>query len=170
MKIINAMKTTNSPRGIKVQTELEIETAQKVLDKINFENAIIVIEKNGTLFACKIPMYNLVKGLAITGKKCKILCPLGKNQVDEFIENGELTKIGISTDLEKFYNKSYYSVSNNGQAIEYFLAQQKHCKFHHQTKMLNGKGEFLNCEVKFFSFDKTSGTPSATFESLKTIG
>lgn len=108
-------------------------------------------------------MHRLTENLAISGKKCKFLAPLGKNQVIDLIENGTLEKIGSSDDLEKF------GKSNNGKNIEYFLARKTRKSFDHSGKMTDGNGEFRNTEVKFFSFDKTSGTPSATCESLASI-
>ena len=110
-----------------------------------------------------MPFNRLTENLAISGKKCKFLSPLGKNQVLELIENGTLENIGNSADLEKF------GKSNNGKNIEFFLARKTRKGFDHNGKMTNGNGEFRKTEVKFFSFDKTSGTPSATCESLASI-
>ena len=169
MKIINANKQTNSPRGLKQQTELEKLTAKKLLEKVNFKNATIVIEYNSQLYACKVPMYRLTDQLAISGKRAKFLCPFGKSQVIDFIANGDLEKIGSSEDLDKYFNSNRYKVTNNGQAIEYFLSQRYHAKFDHYGKMTGGNGEFRNTEVKFFSFDKTTGTPSATCENITVI-
>ena len=169
MKKIDVAKITNSPRGLKVQTEEEKITAQKILDKINFDFATIVIEYNKNLYACKMPMHRLTAQLCISGARTKFLCPLSKTQVIDYIASGDLEKIGSSVDLEKYFNNSRYSVTNCGQAIEYYLAQKNHCKFDHTAKMTSGNGEFKNTEVKFFSFDKTSGSPSATCESLKAI-
>ena len=169
MKTINVNKQTNSPRGLKQQTELEKLTAKKLLEKVNFKNATIIIEYDGQLYACKMPMNRLTDQLAISGKKAKFLCPLGKTQVIDFIASGDLKRIGSSEDLEKYTQSNRYKVTNNGQAIEYFLSQKYHAKFDHYGKMTGGNGEFRNTEVKFFSFDKTTGTPSATCESIKVI-
>ena len=169
MLVINENNTTTSPRGLKEQTAQEKATAKKILEKINFKNATIVFEINQELFICKMPMERLTANLAISSKKCKFLSPLGKSQVLEFIENGKLEKIGNSSDLEKYHNNPRYKIGNNGHAIEYFIAQKYHTKFDHQGKMTEGSGEFRNTEVKFFSFDKTSGTPSATCESLASL-
>ena len=167
MKTLNIAKISTSPRGLKKQTEQEKATAQKILEKINFEYATVVFEINNQLYIAKMPMYRLTENLAISGKKCKFLSPLGKSQVLECISNGMLENVGASQDLEKYHNNKRYKVSNDGQAIEYYLAQKFHVKFDHYGKMENG--EFRNTELKFFSFDKTTGTPSATCESLATI-
>lgn len=169
MKTLTLEKTTNSPRGLKEQTTTEKALAKKILNKIDFENATIVIEYNGGLYACKMPMRLLVKQLCVSGKRTKFLCPLGKSQVIELINSGDLEQIGVSTDLDKYFNSNRYHISNSGQAIEYYLKQKYHTKFNHTAKMTTGEGEFRNTEVKFFSFDKTSGTPSATCESIKAI-
>ena len=169
MKTLNIAKTTNSPRGLKAQSALEKATAQKILDKINFENATIIIEIHNKLFGCRMPMSRLCENLAVSGQRVKFLCPLGKNQVNDLIISGDLEMLGFSEELEKYHENKRYKISNDGQAIEYFLKQKYHAKFHHTAKMTKGNGEFRNTEVKFFSFDKTSGTPSATCESLKAI-
>lgn len=163
IKTVNIEKATNSPRGLKAQTEQEKIYAHKILEKIGFKNATVVFEINGNLYWCKMPMNRLTENLAISGKKCKFLSPLGKSQVLELVANGTLENIGKSSDLEKF------GKSNNGKNIEFFLARKTRQKFDHTGKMTNGNGEFRNTEVKFFSFDKTSGTPSATCESLASI-
>ena len=163
IKTVNIEKTTTSPRGLKEQNATEREYAKKILEKIGFKNATIVFEINGNLYWCKMPMNRLTENLAVSGKKCKFLSPLGKSQVLELIANGTLEQIGYSADLEQF------GKSNNGQNIEFFLARKTRQKFDHTGKMTNGNGEFRNTEVKFFSFDKTSGTPSATCESLASI-
>lgn len=163
IKTVNIEKATNSPRGLKAQTEQEKAYAKKILDKINFEYATVIFEINQKLYWCKMPFNRLTDNLAISGKKCKFLSPLGKSQVLELIENGTLENIGNSADLEKF------GKSNNGKNIEFFLARKTRKAFDHNGKMTNGNGEFRNTEVKFFSFDKTSGTPSATCESLASI-
>ena len=162
MKIINVAKTTNSNRGLKQPTPQEQAHAQKLIDSVNFKYCTIVIEIGSGLYACKMPIARVFSQIALNGKRAKILCPLGKSQVLEFIASGDLEKIGQSSDLEKYHNNPRYKVSNNGHAIEYFLAQKAHTKFDHNGKMLGGSGEFRNTEVKFFSFDKTTGTPSAT--------
>lgn len=169
MYTLNIEKTTNSPRGLKAQTSAEKIAAQKILDKVTFKNVTIVIEYNAGLYACKMPIERLTAQLCISGKRTKFLCPLGKNQVIELIASGKLEKIGSSDDLLKYHNSSRYHISNDGQAIEYYLKQKYHASFDHNAKMTTGAGEFRNTEVKFFSFDKTSGTPSATCESLKAI-
>lgn len=169
MKTLTIEKTTNSPRGLKTQSPQEKKLAQAILQKANFDKVTIVIEYNKNLYACKMPLELVVKQLCNNGNRNKILCPLGKNQVIENIENGNLEKIGSSNDLEKYHNSNRYKITNDGQAIEYYLKQKYHCKFDHNAKMTNGQGEFRNTEVKFFSFDKTSGTPSATCESTKAI-
>ena len=163
IKTVNISKTTTSPRGLKVQTATERETAEKILAKINFEFATVVFEISGSLYWCKMPMHRLTENLAISGKKCKFLAPLGKSQVLDLIESGTLEKIGTSQDLEQF------GKSNNGKNIEYFLARKTRKGFDHNGKMTDGQGEFRGTEVKFFSFDKTSGTPSATCESLASL-
>lgn len=163
IKTVNISKITTSPRGLKAQTEQEKVYAQKILDKINFDFCTVIFEYNGGLFWCKMPMHRLTDNLAISGKKCKFLAPLGKNQVIDLIEDGTLEKIGSSDDLEKF------GKSNNGKNIEYFLARKTRKGFDHSGKMTDGNGEFRGTEVKFFSFDKTSGTPSATCECLASI-
>ena len=169
MKTLTIEKTTNSPRGLKAQTTKEKELAQAILKKANFENVTIVIEYNQNLYACKMPLKLVLKQLCNNGNRNKILCPLGKIQVIELIASGDLKKIGLSSDLEKYHNSNRYKITNDGQAIEYYLKQKYHCKFDHNAKMTNGNGEFKNTEVKFFSFDKTTGTPSATCESTKAI-
>lgn len=163
IKTVNIAKTTLSPRGLKEQTATEKAYAKKILDKINFEFATVIFEINGELFWCKMPFNRLTDNLAISGKRAKFLSPLGKNQVLDLIESGTLEKIGNSSDLEKF------GKSNNGKNIEYFIARKTHQKFDHNGKMTDSNGEFRNTEVKFFSFDKTSGTPSATCENLASI-
>lgn len=163
IKTVNIAKTTLSPRGLKEQTATEKAYAEKILNKINFECATVIFEFKGGLYWCKMPFNRLTENLAISGKKAKFLSPLGKNQVADLIENGTLEKIGNSKDLEKF------GKSNNGKNIEYFLSAKTHQKFDHNGKMTDGNGEFRNTEVKFFSFDKTSGTPSATCENLASI-
>lgn len=163
IKTVNINKTTTSPRGLKAQTEIEKTAAAKILEKITFKNATIVFEINGSLYWCKMPMHRLTDNLAVSGKKCKFLAPLGKNQVFDLIADGTLEKIGNSADLEAF------GKSNNGKNIEYFLARKTRKSFNHTGKMTDGNGEFRNTEVKFFSFDKTSGTPSATCESLASL-
>lgn len=163
IKTVNIAKTTTSPRGLKVQTATEKAYAKKILDKINFEYATIIFEIGGEIFWCKMPFNRLTDNLAISGKKCKFLSPLGKSQVISLIADGTLEKIGNSSDLEKF------GKSNDGKNIEFFLASKTHKKFDHNGKMTDGNGEFRGTEVKFFSFDKTSGTPSATCENLKSI-
>ena len=163
IKLVNIEKTTSSPRGLKKQTATEPATAKKILDKIGFKNATVVFEIKKELFWCKMPMHRLTENLAVSGNKCKFLSPLGKSQVLDLIANGTLEKIGNSADLEQF------GKSNNGKNIEYFLARKTKQKFDHNGKMTNGNGEFRNTEVKFFSFDKTSGTPSATCESLASL-
>ena len=169
MKTLNIEKTTNSPRGLKAQTEQEQATAKMILQKINFKNATVIIEIHNKIYGCKMPMHRLTSQLAISGKRVKFLCPLGKNQVIDLILSGELEMLGFSEELEKYHDNKRYKISNDGQAIEYFLKQKFHTKFDHTAKMTKGAGEFRNTEVKFFSFDKTSGTPSATCESLKAI-
>ena len=78
-----------------------------------------------------------------------------------------LELIGTSEDLQKYYdNPRYKGISNDGQAVEYLLAQKYHCTFDHFGSMTTNGGEFRNTEVKFFSFDKTTGTPSATIERI----
>ena len=148
IKTVNIAKTTASPRGLKVQTATEKAYAKKILDKINFEYATVIFEINGNLFWCKMPMHRLTENLAISGKRCKFLSPLGKSQVLDLVENGTLEKIGSSADLEKF------GKSNDGKNIEFFLASKTHKKFDHSGKMTSGNGEFRGTEVKFFSFDK----------------
>lgn len=169
MKTLAIEKTTNSPRGLKAQNAQELKLAKAILEKANFENVTVVIEYDKNLYACKMPLELVVKQLCNNGNRNKILCPLGKNQVINLIASGDLEKIGSSSDLEKYHKSSRYKINNDGQAIEYYLKQKYHCKFDHNAKMTNGNGEFKNTEVKFFSFDKTSGTPSATCESTKAI-
>ena len=169
MKVIDVAKTTTSPRGLKAQTAQELAGAKKILEKVNFKYATIIIEYDKNLYACKMPMHRLTAQFCISGKKTRFLCPLSKNQVIEFIASGELERIGESESLNKYFESNRYKVSNCGQAIEYYLKQKYHTKFNHTAKMTSGCGEFRNTEVKFFSFDKTSGTPSATCESLKAI-
>lgn len=169
MKTLDIAKTTNSPRGLKAQTVQEAAAAKMILDKIKFNNATIIIEWSGKLYGCKMPMHRLTAQLCISGKRTKFLCPLGKNQVIDLILSGDLEMLGFSEELEKYHENKRYKVSNDGQAVEYFLKQKFHAKFNHTAKMTKGNGEFRNTEVKFFSFDKTSGTPSATCESLKAI-
>lgn len=163
IKTVNISKTTLSPRGLKEQTATEKLYAKKILDKISFKFATVVFEFKGGLYWCKMPFNRLTDNLAISGKKAKFLSPLGKNQVADLIASGTLEKIGNSADLEK------YGKSNNGKNIEYFLSAKTHQKFDHTGKMIDSNGEFRKTEVKFFSFDKTSGTPSATCESLASI-
>lgn len=163
IKTVNINKTTTSPRGLKAQTEVEKAAAEKILAKIQFKNATVIFEINSGLFWCKMPMHRLTDNLAVSGKKCKFLAPLGKNQVLDLIADGTLEKIGESADLEAF------GKSNNGKNIEYFLAKKTRKSFDHTGKMTDGNGEFRGTEVKFFSFDKTSGTPSATCESLASL-
>lgn len=167
MKTLTIEKVSTSPRATKAQTDFEKSLATKVLQKANFENVMVVIEYKQELFACKMPLQLVLKQLCNNGERNKVLCPLSKSQVQENIANGNLQKIGYSSDLLKYHDNKRYKVKNNGQAIEYFLKQKYHCKFNHYGNM--NEGEFKNCEVKFFSFDKTSGTPSATFENTKTI-
>lgn len=169
MKTLVIEKTTNSPRGVKAQNEQEKKLANAILDKATFKNVTVVIEYNKGLYACKMPLDLVLKQLCNNGNRNKILCPLGKNQVIELINSGDLEKIGSASDLEKYHNSARYKISNDGQAIEYYLKQKYHTKFDHNAKMTAGDGEFRNTEVKFFSFDKTSGTPSATCESTKAI-
>ena len=169
MKTLKIEKVSTSPRGAKVQSATEKKLAKAILEKASFENVTIVIEYNKNLYGCKMPLELVLKQLANNGERNKILCPLSKSQVIENIENGNLEKIGSSQDLEKYHDNPRYKITNNGQAVEYFLKQKYHCKFDHQAKMTSGQGEFRKTEVKFFSFDKTSGTPSATCESTKSI-
>ena len=169
MKTLKIDFVSTSPRAPKAQTMQEKKLANAIVKKANFENVTVVIEYKNTLYACKMPLELVLKRLASNGNRNKILCPLSKTQVIENIANGNLEKIGYSSDLEKYHNNSRYKITNDGQAIEYYLKQKYHCKFDHQAKMTAGQGEFKNTEVKFFSYDKTSGTPSATCESTKAI-
>ena len=100
IKTVNIEKATNSPRGLKAQNEQEKAYAKKILNKINFEYATVIFEINQKLYWCKMPFNRLTENLAISGKKCKFLSPLGKSQVLELIENGTLENIGNSADLE----------------------------------------------------------------------
>ena len=169
MKTLNIEFKSTSPRGTKAQSPQEKALAKKILQQANFEKVTVVIEYNKNLYACKMPLELVLKRLANNGNRNKILCPLSKIQVIENIENGNLEKIGSSSDLEKYHNSNRYKITNDGQAIEYYLKQKYHCKFDHNAKMTTGQGEFKNTEVKFFSYDKTTGTPSATCESTKSI-
>lgn len=169
MKTLKIDFVSTSPRGTKAQSPQELKLAAAILKKANFENVTVIIEYNKNLYACKMPLELVLKRLASNGNRNKILCPLSKTQVIENIANGNLEKIGYSSDLEKYHNNARYKITNDGQAIEYYLKQKYHCKFDHQAKMTAGQGEFKNTEVKFFSYDKTSGTPSATCESTKAI-
>lgn len=162
MKTIDTAKMTNSNRGLKQPTPQERAHAQKLIASVQFKKVTVVIEIGGGLYACYMPKERVFAQIALNGKRAKILCPLGKAQVLQYISSGDLEKIGVSSDLEKYHNNKRYKVSNDGHAIEYFLAQKTHTKFDHNGKMLGSTGEFRNTEVKFFSFDKTTGTPSAT--------
>lgn len=168
LKVVNTAKQAGGNRPLKVQTAQEIAAANRLLKKINFKYATVVIEYSGELWACKMSMTRLLQGLSISGKRVKINCPFGKKQVEQMIDNAdELELIGESEELEKYYNNPRYKgVSNDGQAVEYLLAQKYHCKFDHYGSMSTNGGEFRGTEVKFFSFDKTTGTPSATVESI----
>ena len=169
MKTLTIEFKSTSPRGVKAQSPKEKELAQKILQSTSFDKVTVVIEYNKDLYACKMPLDLVLKRLANNGNRNKILCPLSKIQVIDLIASGDLEKIGLSSDLEKYHNSNRYKITNDGQAIEYYLKQKYHCKFDHNAKMTNGNGEFKNTEVKFFSFDKTTGTPSATCESTKAI-
>lgn len=169
MKTLNIEFKSTSPRGVKAQSPQELKLAAAILKKANFENVTVIIEYNKNLYACKMPLELVLKRLANNGNRNKILCPLSKTQVIENIDNGNLEKIGSSSDLEKYHNNTRYKITNDGQAIEYYLKQKYHTKFNHSAKMTAGQGEFKNTEVKFFSYDKTSGTPSATCENTKSI-
>ena len=169
MKTLKIEKVSASNRKAKEQTTQEKATAQKLLSKCNFDNATVVIEYNKKLYACKMPLDLLLKQLSIAPSRVKINCPFGKNQVVDLIATNDLECIGESENLKKYYNNPRYKVKNDGQAVEYYIAQKYHTKFDHYAKMSKGAGEFRNTEVKFFSFDKTTGTPSATCENLKTI-
>lgn len=169
MKTLNIEFKSTSPRGTKAQSPQEKALAKKILQEANFEKVTVVIEYNKNLYACKMPLELVLKRLANNGNRNKILCPLSKIQVIENIENGNLEKIGSSNDLQKYHDSNRYKITNDGQAIEYYLKQKYHCKFDHNAKMTAGQGEFKNTEVKFFSYDKTTGTPSATCENTKSI-
>lgn len=168
LKVINTAKQAGGNRPLKVQTAQEVQAANRLLKEISFKYATVVIEYNGELWACKMDMSRLLQGLSISGKRAKVNCPFGKKQVEEMIDNAdELELIGESAELEKFHgNPRYKGVTNDGQAVEYLLAQKYRCKFDHYGSMTTNGGEFRNTEVKFFSFDKTTGTPSATIERL----
>lgn len=169
MKTLKIEFQSTSPRGTKAQSPQEKALAKKIMQQANFEKVTVVIEYNNNLYACKMPLELVLKRLANNGNRNKILCPLSKIQVIENIENGNLEKIGSSSDLQKYHNNPRYKITNDGQAIEYYLKQKYHAKFDHNAKMTAGQGEFKNTEVKFFSYDKTTGTPSATCESTKSI-
>lgn len=164
MKIINDAKVAGGNRPLKVQTPQEKRTAEKLVKKSGIKYATVIIEMDGELWACKMLMSRLMEGLAISGEKAKILCPFGKKQFLQLVDDGDrIELIGYSDDLDEF--RSRKGVSNNGHAIEYYLAKKYHAKFDHFGSMATNGGEFRGTEVKFFSFDKTTGTPSATVET-----
>ena len=168
LQVINTAKQAGGNRPLKVQTAQEVQAANRLLQKITFKYATVVIELDGELWACKMDMARLLQGLSISGKRAKVNCPFGKKQVQQMIEDADaLELIGTSEDLQKYYdNPRYKGVTNDGQAVEYLLAQKYRCKFDHYGSMSTNGGEFRGTEVKFFSFDKTTGTPSATIERI----
>ena len=166
LKVINTAKQAGGNRPLKVQTIEEQNAARRVLNNIGFEYATCVFEIDGEIWACKMSMSRLLEGLAISGKNAKILCPFGKNQLLDMIEEADaLELIGESIDLDNIMSNPRYHVSNRGQACEYLLAKKYHAKFDHAGAMVGSNGEFRGTEVKFFGFDhngKIKGTPSAT--------
>lgn len=169
MKTLKIEFVSNSPRKARKQTAQELKLVKAITSKAQFDNVTIVIEYDKNLYACKMPLELVLKRLVNNGNRNKILCPLSKTQVIENINNGNLQKIGCSSDLQKYHDSNRYKITNDGQAIEYYLKQKYHAKFNHSAKMTAGQGEFKNTEVKFFSYDKTTGTPSATCENTKSI-
>lgn len=162
IKIINISFVSTSP-NTKMQDSKSKAAAEKLAAEIP-EIFTCIFKINDLLYWAKVPKSRILERYRVSGSRAKILTPLSKKQVITLINNGTLEKIGVYTDLKKYYNGNY-SVSNDGQAVEYLVAQKSHTKFTHTGKMSTA-GEFRNTEVKFFDFDKTTGTPSATCKAI----
>lgn len=174
MKTINVCFESTSNRKAKELSRYEVKLSDILKTSVNCKYAMPIFVIDGGLYACKMPIDLLFNRIAFGKANNKFLSPLGKNQVKTHIASGELEKIGETADLDYYIENPRYktksgklAISNYGQAVEYYLAKKYHAKFDHYGKMT--EGEFRGCEVKLFNFDKTTGTPSATCESTKTI-
>lgn len=174
MKNINVGFESTSNRKAKKLNRYEVKLSNILKTSINCKYAMPVFVIDGNLYVCKMPIRRLFERIAFGKTNNKFLSPLGRNQVKAFIANDRLEKIGTTADLDYYIGNPRYktksgklAISNYGQAVEYYLAKKYHAKFNHYGKMI--EGEFKGCEVKLFNFDKTTGTPSATCESTKTI-
>lgn len=174
MKTLNVCFESTSNRKAKELSRYEVKLSDILKTSVSCKFALPVFVIDGGLYACKMPIELLFSRIAFGKANNKFLSPLGKNQVKAFIASGDLEKIGVTADLDYYIENPRYktksgklAISNYGQAVEYYLAKKYHAKFNHYGKMI--EGEFKGCEVKLFNFDKTTGTPSATCESTKTI-
>lgn len=174
MKTLNACFESTSNHGAKVLTAKESRLANILKKGINADKVMPIFVMNGSLYACRMDIGFLFDRIAFGKANNKFLSPFGRNQVKSYVESGDLEKIGEISDLDYYIGNPRYktksgklAISNYGQAVEYYLAKKYHAKFNHYGKMT--EGEFKGCEVKLFNFDKTTGTPSATCESTKTI-
>lgn len=164
LKTIDTPKQAGGNRPLKQQTAEERAFADYLCKTSGIKYATIVNEFDGELWACKMPLSRLLKGLCLSNGKAKILAPFGKKQLMQMIDDAEdLELIGTVEDLDDIIAKKGGRI-NRGQAVEYFIARKYHCKFDHIGRMTTNGGEFRGTELKYFGWSTTTGTPSATCE------
>lgn len=159
-KTVNIDFVSTSPNTKAQDNESKKRASQIAVDCPAFFSCIFKI--GGHLFGADIPKDKILLRYRISGSKAKILSPLSKKQVLYLVAFNKLSDLGTAEKLQKYYSGKY-SISNDGQAIEYLVAQVRHLKFDHNGKM-SPSGECGGREFKFFDFDKTTGTPSATIK------
>lgn len=151
----NIDNTLSSAFMVEIQkAEEEKKMPMGVMCAINFEHQIYILFTEPKRVADRVRKGN------------KILCPVGKNQfIDLLNEKSPYIKhIGSESDF-LLYASHIRQYNNNGKPMQKFIANRLHTKTDLNAKLSKGGDCIIyggRCnEVKLFDFTKTSGTPSA---------